>query len=239
MHLSVIIPSYNGEDEVGKTLEAVNGYLSKQPYDWEILVSVDGSKDKTAKVVEGLKPQMPKLKLLDEEINHGKGWAVRRGMLEAQGDYRIFMDDDNSTTIDQIENFWPHIKNGYDVVIGSIEVSGAKINEHAQWYRRWLGHLSKYVIRIVAGLWDIKDSQRGFKLFSAKAAKDIFSRAKIDRFGFDIEVLALAKKLGYKIKELPVIWNNPSGSSVKLKSYVAVFVELLKIRWWLWSGHYK
>ena len=239
MHLSVIIPSYNGEKDLPGTLEAVRGYLSRQSYDWEVLVVSDGSKDKTSETVARMQPAMPNLKLLDNKTNHGKGWVVRQGMLAASGDYRIFMDDDNSTTLDQIESFWPYTKQGYDVVIGSIEAAGAKINENAQWYRRWLGHMSKYIIRVVAGLWEIKDTQRGFKLFSAKAAKDIFSRTKIDRFGFDIEVLALAQKMGYKIKELPVIWNNPGASSVSLKSYVAVFMELMKIRLNLWRNKYS
>lgn len=239
MRLSVIIPSYNGEQEIADTLHAVRDYLSKQSYDWEVLIVNDGSRDRTAEVVSGLASQIPQLKLIDNEVNHGKGWVVRRGMLAAHGDYRIFMDDDSSTTIDQIANFWPYFSQGYGVVIGSIEVKGAKVSERAQWYRRALGHFSKYVIRILGGLWEIKDSQRGFKMFTAKAAQDIFSRAKIDRFGFDIEVLSLAKRFGYKIKELPVIWNNPSGSSVNLKSYVATFMDLLRVRWNLLTNKYN
>ena len=159
-------------------------------------------------------------------------------MLEAKGDYRLFTDADNSTAIEQIEKFWPFIKEDYAVVIGSIEIKGAKITEHAQWYRRVLGHWSKYLIRFVAGLWSIRDTQRGFKLFTAKAAQDIFSKAKIDRFGFDIEILALAKKLGYKIKEIPVEWNNPGESKVSLKSYIATFKDLLVVRKNLWTRKY-
>ncbi len=239
MHLSVIIPSYNGENEIKGTVFAVRDYLSNQNYDWEIIVVSDGSKDKTAEVVESFKSDIPNLRFINNKINHGKGYSVRQGILASTGDLRLFMDDDNSTTIDQIENFMPYIKEGYDVVIGSIEAKGAKINEHAQWYRRFLGHISKLIIRVIAGLWEIKDSQRGFKLFSAKAANDIFSKAKINRFGFDIEVLVLAKKLGYKIKEVPVVWNNPSGSSVNLKSYFQVFGELLRIKWYSWTGKYN
>ncbi len=239
MHLSVIIPAYNEAKKIGATLDLVYDYLSKQGYDYEILVVNDGSKDDTAGVVREYLHKYSNLRFIDNKENHGKGWVVRQGMLDAKGDYRLFTDADNSTSIEQIQSFWPFTQQGYDVVIGSIEVLGARINENAQWYRRFLGHLSKYIIRIIAGMWDIHDSQRGFKLFSAPAAQTIFSKTKINRFGFDIEVLALAKKFKFKIKELPVIWNNPGASSVNLKSYIQVFIDLLKIRINLWSGAYN
>ena len=238
MHLSVIIPAYNEEKRIGGTLKAINEYLSKQDYDYEIIVVSDGSKDGTAEIVSSLQFKVSSLRLIDNKENHGKGYVVRQGMLEAKGDYRLFTDADNSTTVEQIEKFWPFIKDSYDIVIGSIEVKGAKISENAQWYRRMLGHWSKYIIRLVAGLWSIRDTQRGFKLFTAKAAQALFSKVKIDRFGFDIEVLALAKKLGYKIKEVPVEWNNPGESKVSLKSYIATFKDLVNIRWNLWMGKY-
>ena len=131
------------------------------------------------------------------------------------------------------------INKEYDIVIGSIEVLGAQINEQAQWYRRALGKYSKYIIRIVAGLWDIHDTQRGFKCFTAASANNIFSITKIDRFGFDIEALALAKKMGYKIKEIPVVWNNHGDSKVSLKSYFEVLRDLFKIQWYLLNNIYK
>jgi dolichyl-phosphate beta-glucosyltransferase len=237
--LSVIIPAYNEEHRIEKTLLAISEFLKKQTFEYEILVVLDGPKDSTAAVVGALVPKIPGLRLLDNKQNHGKGWVVRQGMLQATGDYRLFTDADNSTSIEQINNFWPFTEQGYDIVIGSIELPGAKINEHAQWYRRALGHWSKYLIRTVAGLWNVHDTQRGFKLFSAKAAEDIFSRAKIDRFAFDIEILVLGKYLGYKIKEVPVVWDNADGSTVSLQSYFEVFKDLFRIRMNLWSGKYK
>ena len=123
-------------------------------------------------------------------------------------------------------------------MIGSIEVAGAKVEEHAAWYRRLLGHWAKLLIRVLA-IWEIHDTQRGFKVFSEKAARDVFALQTLTRWGFDIEILVIAKNLGYRIKELPVVWNNPGSSSVSLKSYVAVFGELLKIRWWLWTDKYN
>lgn len=239
MYLSVIIPAYDEAKRIGGTLDLIDSYLTKQDYDYEIIVVDDGSKDKTGEVVKNRQSKIKNLKLLDNQKNHGKGWVVKQGMLEARGEYRLFTDADNSTSIEQIEKFWPYTKQGYDVVIGSIEATGAQINEHAQWYRRMLGHFSKYLIRIVAGLWSIHDTQRGFKLFSAKSAQDIFSKARIDRFGFDVEALALAQKFHYTIKELPVIWNNPGESKVSLKSYIATFVDLTRIRFYLWFNKYK
>ncbi len=238
-HLSVIIPAYNEESQIKTTLEAIYNYLSRQNYSWEAIVVSDGSSDKTVEMASEFISNKPEFSLIANTLNHGKGFVVRQGMLQAQGDFHLFTDADNSTSIEQVEKFWPCFDEGYDIVIGSIEMPGAVINERAQWYRRFLGRYSKYLIRIVAGLWKIHDTQRGFKCFNAKSARDIFSRAKIDRFGFDIEVLALAKKMGYKIKEMPVIWNNPGGSHVHLIDYFATLKDLFKIRWCLWTNKYK
>lgn len=238
-HLSVIIPAYNEEQRIKETLGEVYSYLTRQDYSWEVIIVSDGSKDRTVETVSEFISNKPKMSLIANTKNHGKGYVVRQGMLQASGDYRLFTDADNSTSIEQIEKFWPYLtEEGYDIVVGSIEVSGAVIHERAQWYRRLLGKCSKYLIRIVAGLWNIHDTQRGFKCFTNRAAIDIFSITKIDRFGFDIEVLALAKKIGYKIKEVPVIWNNPGGSKVSLKSYFEVLKDLFKIRCYLWFNFY-
>ncbi len=236
--LSVVIPAYNEEKRIKTTLESVSAFLKKQPFEWEIIVVSDGSKDKTAEVVESLKAAVPNLQFIGNRENHGKGYVTRQGMLAASGDARLFMDADNSTTADQALPMLEYMEKGWEVVIGSIEVAGARVNEHAQWYRRLLGHWSKYLIRIVAGLWNIRDTQRGFKLFSGGAAIKIFSNVTIERFGFDIEVLALAKKYGYKIKELPVVWNNAGDSKVSLKSYISTLIDLFRIRWNLWIGKY-
>ena len=238
-HLSVIIPAYNEENRVKGTLEAIYNYLSRQNYSWEVIVVSDGSKDRTVEVVSEFISNKPEISLIANTKNHGKGYVVRQGMFQAQGDYRLFTDADNSTSIEQIEKFWPYLtEEGYDIVIGSIEIPDAEIREKAQWYRRLLGRYSKYIIRLIAGLWSVHDTQRGFKLFTAKAAQNIFSRTKIDRFGFDIEVLALAKKMGYKIKEVPVVWDNPGDSKVSLKSYFEVLKDLFKIRYYLWFNAY-
>lgn len=230
IRLSVVVPAYNEEKRISTTLLDIDKYLCKQKYLYEIIVVSDGSKDNTAKVAENLKKLVRNLEIIDNKENHGKGYVVKQGMLQAKGEYRLFTDADNSTAIEHMEKFWPYFKEGYDVVIGSIEVEGAKIEENAAWYRRFLGRISKYIIRIVAGIWEIHDSQRGFKCFSAKAAESVFSKQMIMRFGFDIEILALAKKMGFKTKEVGVDWHNPGESKVGLGSYIKTFVELIKIK---------
>ncbi|MBU4285247.1 glycosyltransferase family 2 protein [Patescibacteria group bacterium] len=238
MHLSVVIPAYNEEKRIATTLLDIDKYLSEQKYDYEIIVISDGSKDNTAQVVNKMGELIRNLRLIDNKENHGKGWVVKQAMLEAKGKYRLFMDADNSTPIDHLDGFWPYIKKDYDIVIGSIEVKGAKIKETAAWYRRLLGRLAKYIIRIVTGLWEIHDSQRGFKLFTDKAVDQIFLKQTLNRWGFDFEILSLAKKMGFKTKELPVDWNNPPGA-VTLMSYLKTFWELLKIKWNFLTDKYK
>jgi len=253
-YLSVIIPAYNEEKRILATLIDIDRYLLKQNYDYEIIVVNDGSTDDTVEVVRNfrkqifqLKAELPRtgdLKIIDNKKNHGKGYVVKQGMLEAQGKYRLFMDADNSTAINHLDKFWPFIlprlagEERHDVVIGSIEVSGAKIHEEAAWYRRLLGKYSKYIIRIISGLWDIRDSQRGFKLFTANAAEKIFLKQTIVFWGFDIEILVIAKKMGFKIKEVAIDWKNSGESKVTLKSYFKTFIELLKIKWNLITRKY-
>lgn len=238
IYLSVIIPAYNEQNRIGKTLKELDGYLGRQNYSYEILVINDGSKDGTANVVREAAKNIKNLRLIDNKENHGKGYVVRQGMLSAKGEYRLFSDADNSVSIEQIEKFWPYFKEGYDIVIGSIEVGGAKVEEHAAWYRRSLGHFAKLLIRALA-IWEIRDTQRGFKCFTARAAKDIFPRQTIVGWGFDIEILVIAKKHGYKIKEVPVVWINLGESKVGLSAYIFTFKELLQIKWNLVRGKYK
>jgi len=238
IHLSVVIPAYNEEKRIAVTLLDIDRYLSQQNYSYEIIVVSDGSKDKTVSVATKTGELIKNLRVIDNQENHGKGYVTKQGMLEARGEYRIYVDADNAISIDQIENFWSEIKE-YDIVIGSIEIKGAKVQENAQWYRRWLGHLAKYMIRFVAGIWEIKDSQRAFKLFSACVAEDIFPRLKIERWLFDVEILSLAKKLKYRIKEVPVTWINSGGSTVTLGSYVRSFIDLARIKWNFITNKYK
>ncbi|MDP2947411.1 MAG: glycosyltransferase family 2 protein [Nanoarchaeota archaeon] len=229
IHLSVVIPAYDEEKRIAMTLLDIDRYLSKQEYTYEIIVVSDGSKDNTANVATKTGELIRNLRIIDNKENHGKGYVTKQAMLEAKGEYRLFMDADNSTKIDHLDLFWPEMENN-DIVIGSIEIKGAKIHENAQWYRRWLGRIAKYIIRFVAGLWEIKDTQRGFKLFNEKSVLAIFPKQTLSRWGFDFEILALAKKMGFKIKEVAVDWYNPGESKVNISSYIKTFIELLKIK---------
>jgi dolichyl-phosphate beta-glucosyltransferase len=235
--LSVIIPAYNEENHIAETLMDVSKYLQKQDYVSEIIVVDDGSKDKTAEIAKKMEGVIHFLRVIENKKNQGKGAVVKQGMLGAQGQYCIYVDADNAISINQIENFWPYIKEGYEVVIGSIEVPGAVKEEKYVFYRKILGKFSKYLIRALT-IWSIHDTQRAFKLFSQEATKKIFPRQTIMRWGFDIEILVIAKKLGYKIKELPVRWINPAGGRVNFLSYLRTLRELLQIKFNLIKGKY-
>lgn len=244
---SVVIPAFNEQNRLPKTLAEIDKYLTKQTYlstssgqaNYEIIVVNDGSKDRTPEVVRDLMPIIRNLKLIDNKENHGKGWVVRQGMLEAKGEYRLFMDADNSTSIDQVEKMWPHFKEGCEVIVGSRDIKGAVIAIPQSWYRVLLGNIFNLIVQIISGLWGIWDTQCGFKGFTERTAKEIFSKCKIDRWAFDVEVLVVAKKLGYKIKEIPVVWKNEPESRVKIKGIIKMLFEVLQIRWNSITGRYK
>ncbi len=238
MKLSVIIPAYNEERRLPKTLKSVDEYLKRQDYQYEIIVVNDGSKDKTAEIVENLKSQIANLKLIDRKENRGKGYSVKEGMLNAQGEYRIFMDADNSTSIDQIEKMWPWFEKGFDIVIGSRDIKGAVLDPPQPFIRRFVGEVFKFIRMLICDLYTLHDTQCGFKCFTKRSAEAIFPKTRIERFAFDVEILLIAKKLGFKIKEIPVYWKNDLESKVKLKSALKMGLDLFKIRWYQLKGLY-
>jgi len=239
MHLSVVIPAYNEEKRIGKTLREVNRYLEKQNYEYEILVVDDGSKDDTVKVAEALASEIKNLKVLGYGNNQGKGYAVRFGLSKATGEYRLFTDADNSTSIDQIEKMWPYFEKGFDIVIGSRDIKGAVLNPPQPWIRNFiLGEGFKLFRKTVIDLWGIEDTQCGFKCFSRRIIDEIIPKCRISRFAFDPEILILAKRAGYKIKEIPVYWKNDLESKVKFKSVFNMALDLLKLRLNLVRGLY-
>jgi dolichyl-phosphate beta-glucosyltransferase len=240
-HLSVIIPAKNEAKHIQKTVQAVFDFLETKGFSYEIIVVSNNSTDGTAYTVKNMALTMPNLRLLDYPDQTGKGFAVREGMLQAQGEYRLFMDADNSTTIDNIDKFMPYLRDGCDVVIASIAVPGHEVVEGSEpTWRRLFGKLGNLYIQVLA-VPGIHDTQRGFKMLTAKATQDIFSRSKINQFGFDIEILALAIKFGYKIKEVPVKWHNDpnSASHPRLSAYIQVLLDTLRIRRDLLFGRYK
>jgi len=238
MKLSVVIPAYNEEKRLPKTLREIDKYLRVQDYDYEIIVISDGSKDKTPDIVRQMMSEIKNLKLIDNKENHGKGYVVRQAMLEAKGDFRVFTDADNSTAIEHVERMWPELEKGFEVIIGSRDVKGAIMDPPQPFHRRMLGEVFNLIVQISLGLWGIWDTQCGFKGMTGKAVQDILPKCKIDRWAFDPEILIIAKKIGYKIKEVPVYWINDPHSTVKFKGMVRMLKELWIIKKNLISGKY-
>lgn len=238
IRLSVIIPAYNEEKRLPKTLREVDAYLKKQNYSYEILVINDGSRDGTAAAVERLQGEIKNLRLVDNKSNHGKGYVVRQGMLEAKGEYRVFMDADNATAIDHVERMWPEFDKGSQVIIGSRDMKGAVRTVRQVWWRERLGDIFNLIVQVMSGLWGIWDTQCGFKGFTRKAAEDIFSKATINRWAFDPEILVIAKRAGYTIKEIPVTWVNDPHSQVRFGGMVNMIIEVVQIRLNLFKGKY-
>lgn len=236
--LSVIIPAYNEEARLPHTLRAVTSYLQKQAYTWELVVVDDGSKDRTADIVREASVTEPRIQLLQYGTNRGKGYAVRYGMTHTVGHYRLFMDADNSTTIDHYEQFQPVFNLGYAVVIGSRDVPGAHIAVHQPWWKERLGDLGNFWIRFWA-VRGIKDTQAGFKIFRSDAAAAVFPKLTIDRWGFDVEALAVARHLGFTISEQPIRWANDPNSKVSGSAYLQVLREVVQVRFNMWRGVYK
>lgn len=236
--ISIVIPSYNESERIEKTLLSVSDFLKKQNFDYEILVVNDGSKDDTANVVLGLESSIPNLKLVDNKENHGKGWVTKQGMLTATGDIRVFMDADNSTKVDEITKMLPLFEQGVDIVVGSRRIQGAVIAVHQPWIRDFLGGVFRFIVHTLVPL-GITDSQCGFKAFSAKATNAIFPKQTIFRWAFDVEILAVARREKFKIAEVPITWVNDTESHVKLSGMISMLLEVLEVRWNLWTGRYK
>lgn len=227
MDLSLIIPAYNEAARIERSLEVARDYLSAQSYSWEILVVNDGSRDATGDIVR--RHEGGGIRLLDQPRNMGKGAAVRRGMLEAAGDLRIFSDADFSTPITEAARVIAELAS-FDVVIGSRAIDSAYIKKHQPWYRETMGRIFNMFVRAIA-VRGIHDTQCGFKGFRAEAARAIFSRTKIDGFSFDVEALYVARRLGFTIKEIPVEWYNDERSTLNpVSDSVKMFRELLRVR---------
>ena len=241
MYLSWLIPSYNEERRIEKTIREVDAYLKAKNFSggYEIVVCNSASKDRTAEIVKNLMSQIPNLRLLNV-ASSGKGLVVKEGMLESNGDIRLFSDADNSTAPNYFDAMEPMFKQGYDVVISSRDPKdaiGASRDVKEQWYRELLGNAGNLVIQIF-GVWGIWDTQNGFKACTAKAAQEIFSHTRMAGFSFDIEMLGIARMLHYRIGIIPIRWKFDPDSKVTLKSYIQVFIDVFKIRWNLIRGAY-
>jgi dolichyl-phosphate beta-glucosyltransferase len=235
--LSVIIPAYNESKRLPLTLIDIDKHLQKVPFLYEIIVVDNNSKDATKEIALRFSSIIKNMRVI-ECRTQGKGAAVRKGMLDAKGQIRLFTDADNSTSADQFLKMQHFFREGYDVVIGSRDVSGARLEPPQPWYRVLLGNLGNIFIQIML-LRGIKDTQCGFKAFTDRAAEKIFSLVTIASWGFDVESLSLAKMFGYKIKEVPVTWVNSAESKVKSTAYIQVLWEVVKIKMRMIAGYYS
>jgi dolichyl-phosphate beta-glucosyltransferase len=235
MHLSVIIPAYNEEDRLPITLTAVQDFLLTHfSGKSEIIVVDDGSMDRTGAIAVDFAKKHPNisLKVLSYGGNRGKGYAVRYGMLRAEGDWRLFMDADLATPIEEYFKLTEQMQaENSEIGIGSRPLRTSRLVVRQPFYREFLGRTFNKVVQLLT-IEGIQDTQCGFKLFSAKAAKEVFELAVLDRFAFDAEALYLASRLGYKISETPIRWSHKDGSKVNLiRDGSKMIADLLRIRW--------
>lgn len=237
--LSVIIPAYNEEKRVLSTLSKICAYLFTKDFPYEIIVVDDGSTDNTLQMVKNFASSDNHIVILINEQNSGKGYSVRKGMLSARGEYVFFTDADLSTPIEEIEKCLPYLINGYDVVIGSRSMPGADILVHQPWYREKMGKIFNFMVNMVL-LKGIIDTQCGFKGFKREAVKTVFNRCKIDGFSFDVEALYLSRKYNFKIKEIPIRWENSPLSKVSpIKHSLQMFKDLIGIKIKDLKGDYR
>ena len=234
--LSIIIPVYNESNRLGHILSLYK-FIRSQKFKSELIIVNDGSTDNTLKRLESLK-EKNRFNIISYRDNKGKGYAVRMGMLQAKGRYCLFTDIDFSTPIEAFNKLAPWIKK-YDVVIGSRKMIGAKLINRQPFVRESLGRGFTILSKLILGL-NLSDFTCGFKCFSKKATMDIFSRQKINRWGFDSEILFIAKIKNFKIKEVPVEWSNDQQTKVKFPDdLISSLFELLLIRYYNFKHFYK
>jgi dolichyl-phosphate beta-glucosyltransferase len=230
--LSVVIPAYNEESRLPASLARVREF-SRANMPCEVIVVSDGSVDGTVRVAE-----QAGAKVLQNPGNRGKGYSVRHGVMEAIGDWILFTDADLSTPIEELLTLHAKALEGFDIVIGSRALRRELVGVHQSILREGAGRFFNLVMRMVTGL-PFHDTQCGFKLVRREAAREIFPRQKIEGFGFDVEILYIARKLGYRAAEVPVRWNNVEGTKVGMFTGLIAFADLVRIRWWDLTGQYQ
>jgi dolichyl-phosphate beta-glucosyltransferase len=228
--LSVIIPAYNEQARLAPHLSHVLAYLHEHFPAFELLVVDDGSTDQTAKIVTAAFQSEPRARLLSYQPNRGKGYAVRTGVLASQGEQLVFLDADLSTPIDEIPRALELLERA-EIVIGSRDLPGADIRVPQPLYRRLASEIFKWIRYVMIGLWQISDTQCGFKACRGPVARQLFALAQIDRFLFDVEILYLAERAGLRILEIPVRWTDAAGSKVRFwEGLIHIIRDLWRIR---------
>jgi glycosyltransferase involved in cell wall biosynthesis len=228
--LSIVIPAYNESARIERTLERVMSCVESEGWDAEVLVVDDGSRDSTPEIIQRWMQRHPRLHLIRNEGNRGKGYSVRNGLLQASGEIVMFTDADLSAPMEEAERLIAAIHDGADVAIGSRWLEKTRQTIHQPLYRRFFGRCFNWVTRLVMGL-PFKDTQCGFKAFKRPAAQIIFRLQRIERWGFDPEILFIARKLGYDIREVPVTWGHDERSRMSyLKDGMKMLEEMAVIR---------
>ncbi|NVO33090.1 dolichyl-phosphate beta-glucosyltransferase [Hymenobacter lapidiphilus] len=229
MELSLIIPAYNEAHRIGPTLRHFHAFLAARPASFEILVVDDGSTDDTVALVTALAAELPGLHVLCSPANRGKGHAVRRGMLVATGQVRLFSDADGSTPIDELDPLLQALSEGADIAIGSRYLAASQVMRPQPWFRRvWSRLVNRVVQRVL--LPGIVDTHCGFKAFTAAAAEHTFAACTVDGWSFDLEVLARARAQGFGIREVPVRWQNDERSKARLRQLPREFRHVYRLR---------
>jgi dolichyl-phosphate beta-glucosyltransferase len=239
LDLSIVIPAYNEERRLPQTLDSIFAYLRGRPYRAEVIVVDDGSSDGTAQIVNTAREKYPGLRLLSNDGNRGKGFSVRHGMLDARGEIALFSDADLSTPIEETGKLLASIQEqGYDAAIGSRAVDRSLIQVHQSVLREQAGIFFNRMVRWIMGI-QFSDTQCGFKAFRRERTRIIFEQQRIERFGFDPEILFLAQRNGLRVAEVPVRWSHDAATKVNVATDgIRMFLELLLIRWNAIRGYY-
>ena len=239
MLYSFIIPAYNESSRIRPTLDEILRYTAEQHWDAEILVVDDGSRDDTPDVIRDYARRRPQIRLLQNPGNRGKGFSVRNGMLNARGHICLFSDADLSSPITKAPNLFEAIHAGADVAIGSRWLRAELQTERQPLYRQAFGRIFNLVLRLFLGL-RFTDTQCGFKAFRREAVQRIFSLQKIERWGFDPEILYIARRVRLQVAEVPVLWAHSEGTRLHpFRDGMKMFVEVLRIRWNAFTGAYS
>jgi dolichyl-phosphate beta-glucosyltransferase len=235
--LSIVIPSYNEELRLPVTLSHIAAYVRSSNREVEVIVVDDGSRDRTISVAESFRNKIPSLRVVSNGENRGKGYSVRHGMREARGVIVLFTDADLSAPIEELEKLLPAMEN-HDVAIGSRAVDRSLITVHESAFREFAGIIFNKIVRLILRL-PFVDTQCGFKLFRREACRIIFDQQRIERFGFDPELLYLARHHGLRAVEIPVRWGHSPATKVNmLRDSVQMFLDVFIIRWNSLTGRY-
>jgi len=236
---SIVIPAYNESARLGATLEKVLAYLHAQGWDAEVIVVDDGSRDNTADIVRSFAAKDPALRLVENPGNRGKGYSVRNGMLHARGRIVLFSDADLSSPIEEAPKLFAALESGADIAIGSRWLRAETQTQRQPLHRQLFGRMFNLALRLTLGL-HFADTQCGFKAFKQSAVQAIFPLQKIERWGFDPEILFLARKFKFKVEEVPVAWAHREGTSINpLLDGSRMVMEMLHIRWNDLMGRYE